>query len=106
MNAHQQEIENLIENMENDRTRQQDNLKRRLQERRRQRMDALQRKHEREEAREVLEQQKELKDVQANNVSLHTFFFITSKCSLQSSEIRFKVRSDDSIVSDLIDWLI
>ncbi len=69
MNAHQQEIENLIENMENDRTRQQDNLKRRIQERRRQRMDALQRKHEREEAREVLEQQKELKDVRANNVS-------------------------------------
>jgi gas vesicle protein len=69
MNAHQQEIENLIENMENDRTRQQDNLKRRLQERRRQRMDALQRKHGREEAREVLEQQKELKDVRANNVS-------------------------------------
>ena len=69
MNAHQQEIENLIENLENDRTRQQENLKRRLQEKRRQRMDALQRKHEREEAREILEQQKELKDVQANNVS-------------------------------------
>ena len=49
MNAHQQEIENLIEHMENDRTRQQENLKRKLQEKRRQRVDGLQRKHEREQ---------------------------------------------------------
>lgn len=82
MNAHQQEIENLIENMENDRTRQKDNLKRRLQERRRQRMDALQRKHEREEAREVLEQQKELKDVRASNVSTQIFLYPSLKCRI------------------------
>lgn len=75
MNAHQQEIENLIESLESDRRRQQNNLKRRLQEQRRHRMDALRLKHEREQAREVLEQQKELKDVRASNVSFSMSIF-------------------------------
>ena len=79
MNAHQQEIENLVEHMENDRVRQQENLKRKLNEKRQQRLDGLRRKHDREEARELLEQAKELKDVRTNNVNTLKAMYIANR---------------------------
>ena len=82
MNAHQQEIENLVEHMENDRVRQQDHLKKKLEEKRRKRLDALRRKHDREEAREMLEQDKELKDVRSNNVNMLTNPYFISQTKI------------------------
>mgnify|MGYP001794512449 CR=1 FL=1 len=58
-----------MEKMDMDRNRQQANLQQKLAERKRQKLEAHKRKQEREMARELLEQKKEMADVRAEHVS-------------------------------------
>lgn len=66
--AHQQEVEDALEKLDADRSRQNSNLRAKLGEKKKKKMEALQRKQEREMAKELMEQKKELKDARNEQV--------------------------------------
>lgn len=64
--AHQVQLENLMESLEGDRSKQNNNLKQKLAEKRKQRAEALKKKQGNQLAKELLEQTKELADAERN----------------------------------------
>ncbi|EDO39341.1 predicted protein, partial [Nematostella vectensis] len=65
---HQQEVDDAMEKLDADRSRQQSSLQQKLAEKRRKKLEAQKRKQEREMTREVMEQKKELQDIRTEHV--------------------------------------
>lgn len=69
MESHEQEIEDLVEQLTNDKSRQQLALRDKLVIRRQQKMNELRRKQELELTKEMLEQKKEVDEIGLKKVS-------------------------------------